>query len=82
MALRWRETDSGVSKSTATQGSPADSPLLAQPVAQVRVEAEGVDHHGETTPGPAGHDLVEQGEGVGRGVEVELATADHRPQGV
>ena len=47
-----------------------------------RVEPEGVDHRGQATTEPCGDDGLEDGERVGRGVEVVRPAAHDAAQGV
>jgi hypothetical protein len=51
--------------------------LVLEPVAEVGVQAEGVDHDGETAPRSRSDDLVEQVERVRGRVEIRLAAPDH-----
>ena len=82
-ALRRRHSASGVSRRTATAGSPAAraaAPSQALPLR--RVETEGVHDRGQAAAEPGGDDRLEDGERVGRGVEVVRAAAQDAAQGV
>ena len=59
---------------------PRRTSQLPPPRSQVRVEPERVDDGRESTMQPAGDDLVEHGEGIGRGPQIVLALADHGTQ--
>jgi hypothetical protein len=53
---------------------------VEQPTPTLAVETQGVDDCRETPAHPAGHDQVQQREGLGRGVQVVSTAADQAAQ--
>ena len=81
-ALRRRHRSSGVSRRTTTAGQPCGTGEAEPPSSAVDVEAEGVDDRRQPSPEARRDDGLEEGEGVGRGVEVVRAAPDDAAQGV
>ena len=54
--------------------------LVEVAAAAFGIQAQGVDDGGQAAAGARGHDLIQQREGVGRGVQVTFAAADHGPE--